>query len=344
MFTLSIIVVYLVITLTKITEEVKKISEVSLLNSFGKYFLKRIFFMIITLWLIATITFFLMQLLPGTPYTNQEKLSPETIAMLNKQSGLDKPVIVQYGIYLKNLVTGDFGISFQFKNQPVAKLLAGRIGPSLQLGGQAIIFGTLVGILLGIIAAMRQNTWVDTLATLLAILGRSIPNFVFAVLLQYIFAMKLRILPIAMWNGFAYTILPTIALAMSPMADSARFIRTEMVEVLHSDYVELAKAKGLSRWQVAFRHGLRNSLIPLITLLGPLAVGLMTGSLVVENIFAIPGIGEQFVKSSIMTNDYPTIMAVTILYSTMLVVVILIVDLLYGLIDSRIRVSGGAKG
>ena len=343
MFTLSIIVGYLVITLTKITEEVKKISEVSLLNSFGKYFLKRIFFMIITLWLIATITFFLMQLLPGTPYTNQEKLSPETIAMLNKQSGLDKPVIVQYGIYLKNLVTGDFGISFQFKNQPVAKLLAGRIGPSLQLGGQAIIFGTLVGILLGIIAAMRQNTWVDTLATLLAILGRSIPNFVFAVLLQYIFAMKLRILPIAMWNGFAYTILPTIALAMSPMADSARFIRTEMVEVLHSDYVELAKAKGLSRWQVAFRHGLRNSLIPLITLLGPLAVGLMTGSLVVENIFAIPGIGEQFVKS-IMTNDYPTIMAVTILYSTMLVVVILIVDLLYGLIDPRIRVSGGAKG
>ncbi len=252
-------------------------------------------------------------------------------------------MIVQYGIYLKNLVTGNFGISFQFKNQPVAKLLAGRIGPSLQLGGQAIIFGTLVGILLGIIAAMRQNTWVDTLATLLAILGRSIPNFVFAVLLQYIFAMKLRILPIAMWNGFAYTILPTIALAMSPMADSARFIRTEMVEVLHSDYVELAKAKGLSRWQVAFRHGLRNSLIPLITLLGPLAVGLMTGSLVVENIFAIPGIGEQFVKS-IMTNDYPTIMAVTILYSTMLVVVILIVDLLYGLIDPRIRVSGGAKG
>lgn len=130
-------------------------------------------------------------------------------------------------------------------------------------------------------------------ATLLAILGRSIPNFVFAVLLQYIFAMKLRILPIAMWNGFAYTILPTIALAMSPMADSARFIRTEMVEVLHSDYVELAKAKGLSRWQVAFRHGLRNSLIPLITLLGPLAVGLMTGSLVVENIFAILELGNS---------------------------------------------------
>lgn len=313
------------------------------MNSYIKYVLKRVFFMIITLWLIATITFFLMQLLPGTPYTNQERLSPETIEMLNKQVGLDKPVIVQYGIYLSNLLQGDFGISFQFKNQPVAHLLAGRIGPSLQLGLQAIIFGTVLGTILGTISAMKQNTWVDTSSTLVAILGRSIPNFVFAVLLQYIFAIKLQVLPIAKWDGFVYTILPTIALAMSPLADSARFIRTEMVEVLHSDYVELAKAKGLSRWEIAFKHGLRNSLIPLMTLLGPLAVALMTGSLVVENIFAIPGIGEQFVKS-ITTNDYPTIMAVTILYSFMLIFVILIVDLLYGLVDPRIRVSEGSRG
>ena len=313
------------------------------MNSYIKYVLKRVFFMIITLWLIATITFFLMQLLPGTPYTNQERLSPETIEMLNKQVGLDKPVIVQYGIYLSNLLQGDFGISFQFKNQPVAHLLAGRIGPSLQLGLQAIIFGTVLGTILGTISAMKQNTWADTSSTLVAILGRSIPNFVFAVLLQYIFAIKLQVLPIAKWDGFVSTILPTIALAMSPLADSARFIRTEMVEVLHSDYVELAKAKGLSRWEIAFKHGLRNSLIPLMTLLGPLAVALMTGSLVVENIFAIPGIGEQFVKS-ITTNDYPTIMAVTILYSFMLIFVILIVDLLYGLVDPRIRVSEGSRG
>lgn len=313
------------------------------MNSYIKYVLKRVFFMIITLWLIATITFLLMQLLPGTPYTNQERLSPETIEMLNKQVGLDKPVIVQYGIYLSNLLQGDFGISFQFKNQPVAHLLAGRIGPSLQLGLQAIIFGTVLGTILGTISAMKQNTWADTSSTLVAILGRSIPNFVFAVLLQYIFAIKLQVLPIAKWDGFVYTILPTIALAMSPLADSARFIRTEMVEVLHSDYVELAKAKGLSRWEIAFKHGLRNSLIPLMTLLGPLAVALMTGSLVVENIFAIPGIGEQFVKS-ITTNDYPTIMAVTILYSFMLIFVILIVDLLYGLVDPRIRVSEGSRG
>ncbi|MEE1500656.1 MAG: oligopeptide ABC transporter permease [Enterococcus hirae] len=312
------------------------------MNSYLKYVLKRVFFMAITLWLIATITFFLMQLLPGTPYNNQERLSPETIAMLNQQVGLDKPVIVQYGIYLSNLLQGDFGISFQFKNQPVAHLLAGRVGPSLQLGLQAIIFGTVIGTILGTISAMKQNTWADTSSTLVAILGRSIPNFVFAVLLQYIFAIRLHVLPIAKWDGFIYTILPTIALAMSPLADSARFIRTEMVEVLHSDYVELARAKGLSRWEIAFKHGLRNSLIPLMTLLGPLAVALMTGSLVVENIFAIPGIGEQFVKS-ITTNDYPTIMAVTILYSFMLIFVILVVDLLYGLVDPRIRVSEGSR-
>lgn len=298
--------------------------------------------MILTLWLIATITFFLMNLLPGSPYVNQEKLTPEQIEILNKQAGLDKPKIEQYAIYMKGLVQGDFGTSFQFKNQPVASLLVNRVGPSLQLGVQAIIFGTFVGIILGLIAAMKQNTWIDTLATLLAILGRSIPNFVFAVLLQYFLAFKLKLFPIAQWTDFASTILPTVALAMSPMADSARFIRTEMVEVLSSDYIELARAKGLSRLQVAFRHGLRNSLIPLLTLIGPLAVGLMTGSLVIENIFAIPGIGEQFVKS-ILTNDYPTIMAVTILYSAMLVVVILITDLLYGIVDPRIRVSGGDK-
>jgi len=312
-------------------------------NDFIKYLLKRVFFMAITLWLIATITFFMMQFLPGTPYTNAEKLSPEQIALLNKQMGLDQPMIVQYGNYLVNIIQGDFGISFQFKNQAVSSLLGGRIGPSLQLGIQAIGFGTIFGIILGTISAMKQNTWVDTLSTLVAILGRSIPNFVFAVLLQYIFAIKLEILPIARWDSFAYTILPTLALAMAPLADSARFIRTEMVEVLHSDQVELAKSKGLSRWERAFKHGLRNSLIPILTLLGPLAVALMTGSLVVENIFAIPGIGEQFVKS-IMTNDYPTIMAVTILYSTMLVSIIFVVDVLYGIVDPRIRISEGSRG
>lgn len=313
------------------------------MRGFGKYFLKRVALMFVTLWLIITITFFLMKMLPGTPYANQDKMTPEQIAILDKQYGLDQPLPIQYLRYLNSVLHGDFGISFQFKNQKVTDLLANRIGPSMQLGIQAIIFGTVVGVILGAIAAAKQNSWADSVCTLIAILGRSIPNFVFAVLLQYIFAIKLKIFPIAKWDqGFMSTVLPTLALSISPMADAARFIRTEMVEVLHSDYIELAKAKGLSYRKAVLRHGLRNSLIPLVTLLGPLAVGLMVGSLVIENIFAIPGIGEQFIKS-ILTNDYPTIMAVTILYSAMLVAVILVVDLLYGLIDPRIRVSGGQK-
>ncbi|MDR1765147.1 MAG: ABC transporter permease [Lachnospiraceae bacterium] len=309
------------------------------MKGLGGYLLKRVFYMLATLWLIITITFFLMKLLPASPFTNLDKLSKTQVEILYSQYGLDKPVAVQYLIYMRGFAKGDFGVSFQFKNQPVADLLSERVGPSLQLGLQAILFGTLVGIVLGALAAMWQNTWVDALATIVAILGRSIPNFIFAVILQYVFGLRLGILPIAMWKDFSYTILPTLALSMSPMADAARFIRTEMVEVNNSDYIELARAKGMNRFEIALRHGLRNSLIPLITLLGPMAVGLMTGSLVIENIFAVPGIGEQFVKS-ITTSDYPTIMAVTVLYSAMLVVVILVVDLLYGIVDPRIRVAG----
>ncbi len=313
------------------------------MKNYAKFLGKRVFFMLITLLLIASITFFLLKLLPGTPYSNQEKLSQEQIMIMNEKYGLNKPVIEQYWVYITGLFKGDLGTSFQFNNTPVTTLLSARVGPSLQLGVQAVVLGTILGIVLGVVAAMNQNTWIDTSATFAAILGRSIPNFVFAVLLQLIFGVYLKWFPIAMWkDGFLSSVLPTIALSISPLADSARFIRTEMVEVLSSDYIELARAKGLARWVVSFKHGVRNALIPLVTLLGPMAVGLMTGSLVIENIFSIPGIGEQFVKS-IMTNDYPTIMGVTMLYSAMLVGIILLVDILYGIIDPRIRVAGGSN-
>ncbi|MFR2459196.1 MAG: ABC transporter permease, partial [Christensenellales bacterium] len=204
----------------------------------------------------------------------------------------------------------------------------------------AVAFGTVVGIALGVIAAMKQNTWIDTFCSLFAITGRSVPNFIIAVLGQFIFAITLKWLPIGLWDdGFRSTILPTLALSISPMADAARFIRTEMVDVLSSEYIELARAKGMGPWRVAFTHGLRNALIPLITILGSMTVSLMTGSLFVENIFAVPGIGEQFTKS-ILSNDYYTIMAVTILFSALLVVVIFITDILYQLIDPRVRVEG----
>ena len=312
------------------------------MNQYTKYILKRIFYMIVTLFLIATITFFLMKLLPGSPYANEENLTDAQLQIMNAKYGLDKPAWMQYFIYLGGLVRLDLGMSFQY-NSTVLNLLSSRVGPSFQIGLQALIFGMGMGTLLGLVAAMKQNTIVDTGATFFAIIGRSVPSFVFAVVLQLVFGVIFPILPIALWNqGFISSILPTLALSISPVADSARFIRTEMVEVLQSDYMELARAKGLSRMEVVMKHGVRNALIPLVTIAGPMLVGLMTGSMVIENIFAIPGIGEQFVKS-ILTNDYPTIMGVTMMYSFLLVVTILIVDLLYGFIDPRIRLTQGGE-
>ncbi|MCY62133.1 ABC transporter permease [Listeria monocytogenes serotype 4c] len=307
-----------------------------------KYTLKRVLYMLITLFIIASVTFVLMKFLPGTPYRNQEKLSDEQIHMMNEKYGLNDSIPVQYLNYMTGLVKGDLGVSFQLDNRPVSEILSALIGPSVQLALEAMAFGVIFGILLGVIAAMYQNRWPDYTSTFIAILGKSVPSFVFATVLQYWLGAKLQIFPVAGWGTFADTILPAFALAMFPLATAARFMRTELIDVFASDYVLLAKAKGNSRTEVAIKHAIRNALIPLITVLGPLSVALMTGSLVIENIYSIPGIGSQFV-SSIQTNDYPVIMGTTILFAVMLVFVILVVDILYGLIDPRIRVSGGRK-
>ncbi|GHP14558.1 peptide ABC transporter permease [Lentilactobacillus fungorum] len=304
-----------------------------------KYLGKRIFYIILTLFIVSTITFFLMKFMPGTPLTNQAKLTPSQIHQIYKQYGLDKPVWQQYLVYLAGVVHGNFGVSFQFSNQAVSYLIGSRMGPSLIIGGQGMIVGVLLGLVLGSLGAVKANTWIDTTSTIVSILLVSIPSFVLAVLLQYYLGLKLRWFPIADWGGFIYTVLPTMALAASPLAETARFMRTEMVDVLSSDYIELAKAKGLGKVGIIYHHALRNSLIPIITIIGPLTVNIMTGSMVVENIFSVPGIGEQFVKS-VLTNDYPTIMGLTIVYCAMLCVVLLITDILYGLIDPRIRLSG----
>ena len=307
-----------------------------------KYILKRIFYLFITLFIIASLTFFLMKMLPGTPFSNQNRMSPDQLKIVKAQYGLDQSVGVQYVRYMVGLLHGNLGTSFQFNNEPVTSLIGQRLAPSMQIGAQAMIVGTVLGILLGAVAAIRKNTWADTLATFVSILGLSIPSFVLAVLLQFYLAYKWRIFPVALWDNFQSSILPTLALAALPLGTVARFMRTEMVDVMSSDYIELAKSKGNSNWKVVTKHALRNSLIPVVTIIGPMAVSVMTGSMVVENIFSIPGIGEQFVKS-ITTNDYPTIMGLTIFYSFLLVVIILIVDILYGFIDPRIRLGNGGK-
>ncbi|KQU60647.1 ABC transporter permease [Rossellomorea marisflavi] len=307
-----------------------------------KYTIKRIVYMIITLLIIATATFFLMKLLPGTPLTNQERLSPQQQQIILDKYGLNDPLPVQYVTYMTNLVQGDLGLSFQYDNRPVSQMIADRIGPSALLGFQAMVLGTIFGLIIGIIAAIRQNTWVDYGSTFLAVLGISIPSFVFAALLQYYVGVKWEILPVALWGEYKHTILPTLALTVGVVATIARYMRTEMIEILNTDYILLAKAKGTTNTNVIVKHGVRNAMIPIITILGPMTVGIMTGTMVIEQIFAVPGLGEQFVRS-INTNDYTVIMGVTLFYSVLLVAVIFLVDILYGIIDPRIRLVGGKK-
>ncbi|AIF44762.1 MULTISPECIES: oligopeptide ABC transporter permease [Virgibacillus] len=305
-----------------------------------RYILRRILYMAVTLFIIATVSFFLMKMLPGSPLKAEDKLSEEQREIVLEKYGLNDPVPVQYVRYIGGLVKGDLGISFTFDNTPVTKILMDRIGPSAQLGAQALLIGTFLGILLGLIAAISHNGALDYTSTILAVLGTSIPSFVFAGLLQRYLAVEWELFPVALWGTFEHTILPTVALMIFPMATAARFTRTEMIEVMGSNFITTARAKGVSEYGIIFKHGLRNALIPLVTVMGPMAVSLMTGTLVIEKIFAVPGIGEQFV-TSVMVNDYPTIMGTTLLFAFLFVLIILVIDLLYVLIDPRIRLTGG---
>jgi oligopeptide transport system permease protein len=298
--------------------------------------------MIITLFLIATFTFFLMKLLPGSPLENQEKLTVEQKELIEEEYGLNDPMPVQYLNYMKNLVQGDLGVSFKYDNREVTEMISERIGPSAQLGFQALLVGTILGLLLGAVSALRHNTWIDYSATFFSTIGISVPSFVFGALLSYYVGVQLEWLPPALWEGPEYTILPTIALSVGVISQVARFTRSELLEVMSSDYIVTARAKGVSKPVIIVKHAMRNALIPVVTILGPIAVNLLTGSLVIEKIFAVPGLGDQFVNAITM-NDYTVIMGITLFYSFLLIFVIFLVDLMYGIIDPRIRLAGGKK-
>lgn len=306
-----------------------------------KYVLKRLCYMFVSLFIVITITFFLMKLMPGSPF-NDTKLNAQQKEILNEKYGLNDPVALQYVNYLKNVVTGDFGNSFQYHNMPVWDLVKPRLIPSMEMGITAMVIGVVLGLVLGVAAATKQNTWVDYTTTIISVIAVSVPSFVLAVLLQYVFAVKLEWFPVAGWEGFSTAILPSLALSATVLATVARYIRAEMIEVLSSDYILLARAKGNSTLKVLFGHALRNALIPIITIIVPMLAGILTGTLTIENIFGVPGLGDQFV-CSITTNDFSVIMATTILFSTLFIVSIFIVDILYGVIDPRIRVQGGKK-
>ena len=305
-----------------------------------KYIFKRIITSLFTLLAILLILFILMQLMPGSPF-NDEKLNNDQRAALFAKYGLDQPVVIQFFRYVLNMLRGDFGVSYNIsKNTPIAQLIHTRLPISIAIGGAAVALGAVVGLILGLTAAIWHDTLWDTIATIISVIGVSVPSYVFALGLSYQFGFQWRIFPMlfsAKQMVFS-SVLPSIALSMFTMASIARFTRSEMLEVLGSDYMLLAESKGISGPALIFRHALRNALIPIITVLAPLIVDLMTGSLVVEKIFAIPGVGSLLVNA-IQSNDYNVVIALSFIYSAMYIGIMLVVDILYGVIDPRIRLA-----
>lgn len=306
-----------------------------------RFVLRRVVYMLITLFVIISITFFISKMLPGTPFAD-DKLTPETRAQLFEKYGLDEPLYVQYAKYMINVAQGDLGNSFYFESRPVTQMILERAPVSAFVGLQAVIFGLVVGMVLGIVSALRHNTYWDTLAVVIAVLGVSVPTFVLGPILQYVFGVKLGWFPIAFFESWWHSVLPSLALSVFVISTVARFVRSEMLEVLGQDYVTLAKAKGLPGLAVIVKHVMRNAMIPLVTVLAPLTIYLITGTLVVEQIFAVPGIGEQFVQS-VFVNDYAMILGTTVFFSVFFIVALLLQDISYGIIDPRIRVSGAKE-
>lgn len=309
-----------------------------------KYIAKRLLVSIATLFVILLVLFVLMDLMPGSPF-NDEKLTAEQIALLKAKYGLDKPVVTRFFIYIKNMLTGDFGVSYTInKNFPISQMLEGRLSISILVGAMAMVFGTIFGLVLGIASALKHNTWVDNLCSVIAVIGVSVPSYVCGLLFCYYLAYKFKWFPILYDknNVIISLILPALALSVSPTANVARFTRSEMIDVLNSDYITLVQSKGIKDYKVILKHAIRNTLIPVITVMGPLLANLLTGSSVIEKIFGIPGVGSLMIQG-IQNNDYNVTIACSFIYSVIYVVIMLIVDILYGIIDPRIRIAKGKE-
>ena len=305
-----------------------------------KFVLKRIGGAIPTLLILITVTFFLIRVAPGGPFDSEKDLPPEIQQKLEAKYHLDEPLHQQYFRYLGNIIQGDFGPSFQYKDFTVTELIAQGFPISLTIGGLALIFAFFVGISIGTIAAVKQNSWVDYLLMSSAMTGVSIPNFVVAPLLILLFAINFDVFPAGGWGdgNFEYLVLPVFALSLRYIAYIARLMRGSMIEVLASDYIRTAKAKGLSMTQIILKHALKPSLMPIISYLGPAAAGITTGSVVIEKIFGVPGLGRYFVLGA-LNRDYTLVMGVVIFIGVMVVLFNLIVDILYAWLDPKLRVQ-----
>ena len=302
----------------------------------GGYVLRRAVSVILVVLVVATGTFVLMHAIPGGPFKKEKALPPAVQRNIEERYKLNDPLWKQYTDYMSNLIRGDLGPSFKYLGRSVNDIIRDGFPVSATLGAWAILFALVVGVPAGIISALNQNRWQDNVVMAIAIIGVSVPNFVIATLLMYVFAVKLRWLPVAMWGTPRHVILPMIALAGFPAAFFARLMRSSTLDVLSQDYIRTARAKGLSWYAVVVKHVVKNAILPVVTYLGPLIAGILTGSFVVENIFAIPGLGRYYV-TSIYNRDYTTIMGVTIFYSAFLVLLNFLVDIAYGWIDPRIK-------
>ncbi|MDD5940191.1 MAG: ABC transporter permease [Lachnospiraceae bacterium] len=302
----------------------------------GKYIVKRVILAVITMFLICFITFFAMNAIPGGPFNGEKAKSEAVMQVLNARYGLDQPVGVQFINYMKNLLHGDFGVSLK-TGREISVTIATRFAVSAKLGLMAVIVALILGIVLGAVAALNRNKWPDHIIIFFVTLFTAMPSFVAASFLLLIFCIQLRLVPVWSTTSPSY-ILPVIALSLSPMAYITRLTKTSMLDVLGQDYIRTAKAKGVKPVKVIFVHALRNALIPVITYVGPLTASILTGSLVVENIFTIGGLGSQFVDS-ITNRDYTMIMGVTIFLAMIMVIMNLISDLLYKLVDPRIKLD-----
>ncbi|NOY17456.1 MAG: oligopeptide ABC transporter permease OppB [Gammaproteobacteria bacterium] len=291
-----------------------------------------------TLLILMTLAFFMMRAAPGGPFDTEKTLAPEIQANLDKKYHLDEPLIKQYGRYLFDLAQGDFGPSFQYKDYSVNELIATGFPVSLRLGGTAIILAFFIGSLLGTIAALRQNTAIDYSVMATAMTGISIPNFVLAPLMILLFAVNLKWLPAGGWNDGAFknTILPIIALTLPYVAYISRLMRSSMIEVLRSNPIRTARAKGLPEHTVILRHAMKPALLPVISFLGPATAGILTGSVVIEQIFGIPGLGRYFVQGA-LNRDYTLVMGVVVFYGILIIFFNIIVDVVYALLDPKVR-------
>ncbi len=303
-----------------------------------KYILKRLVISVITIWLIATCSFFLLHALPGNPFATQKLMSQEMLDKMMSYYGLDRPPLEQYFTFMKNLLRGDFGYSLKYVGQSVNGIIAQTFPVSAQLGLQSYALSFPVGIFFGITAARKRGKPIDYTLVAFSVLGVSVPVFILASLLQYVFAIKLGVLPVAQWKSFAYTILPTVTLAIGTIAGKTRTMRTLMLEVIGEDYVKTAKAKGLPSARIVWSHQIRNAIIPMIPSLGMEIVSILMGSFVVEQIFAVPGIGAYFVNS-VQSLDYTMTLGLTVFFGVFVVSANFIIDLIYGLVDPRIRVT-----